>query len=543
MQSILPTEVVSHAKEYKARKIAPPVRAGFYSWGRASRFNFGAGEFKGVNDPTFGANYNPNDGSSGTDGSDGTWLNPSDRSQDGGGWLNPVGPSLEPDGPLPDDFSFVASFLSTQEIWKGQEIFRKISLADEGVAGLAVPVEGLSLATFDLGVRKVETVEVKQVDNLTIIYPTIETRQEYLELGFPLIEVLSRGNAAPPDRPYPPMPPEIQAAPTLEKTYDWEPRDYSGESYALSQPDLPSTEAVVQLGAFRVPMRFTSGSEIMMMAFRWDSGSGPTAGQAALTHFYFDDPFMGDFGWGQTNDDFASPYVGDRWWPYVDDPSYSGSGIQTLGVHYKANHYDGTLHGKPHKGECMREEAYYVNSDPMFTRAEYSFQYWYFNLTNIYKDWVPPNPGDAFPRFINIRMKVNAPISQGGKVGGGEVKYQVFQKPPLSPALYNHWLRLNDGKLFVPGPGSGNDPRYPITFDPWYPKSYAELWANISPPEFADYLVYDSPITNIRQPATSNPWYFDTWAEGQPLSGRNFVDYAILKYDRVTKEIEIEYLI
>jgi hypothetical protein len=525
LQSVLPIEVISHSKDYGIVRLAPPVRPGFYSWGRASRFNFGGGAFKG-------------DGDAGD-----SWLNPDgSRSTDGGGWLNPIGPSIEPQGPLEDEFSFVASFLSTQEVWRGQEVFRKISIADEGVAGVSVPVEGLSTATFDLGKRKVETVEVKQVGDLTIIYPTIETRQEYLELGFPLIEVLERGQPADPDRPYPPMPPEIAAAPTLEKTYDWEPLDYSGERIPLFEPTPASTEETVQLGAFRVPLRFSSGSEIMMMAFRWDSGSGSSAGQAALTHFYFDDPFMGDFGWGQEVQDFTNPYVGDRYWPFMDEPQYAGDGIDTLYLHYNSDHYAGLPYGEaagPHKGECMRVESYYTNADPMFVRSEFQFQYWYFNLTNIYKDWVPPNPGDPFPRFINIRMKIWAPVIQGGKVGGGEMKYQVFQKPPLSPAMHDHWKLLNDGNLYVPGPGSGNDPRFPITFGPWYPKTYAELWDSISPQEYADYLVYDAPIVNIQQPATSA---LGTGA-GSSLNGRNFEDYAILKYDRVTKEMAIEYLI
>ena len=471
MQSILPTEVVSHSKEFQAAKISPPVRAGFYSWGRASRFNFGGGPSK----------------DDGGDGSGGTWINPNgDRSQDGGGWLNPVGPSLEPDGPLPDDFSFVASFLSTQEIWKGQEIFRKISLADEGVAGLAVPVEGLSLATFDLGVRKVETVEVKQVDDLTIIYPTIETRQEYLELGFPLIEVLSRGNAAPPDRPYPPMPPEIQAAPTLEKTYDWEPRDYSGESYALSQPDIPSTEAVVQLGAFRVPMRFTSGSEVMLMGFLWENNGGA---QLAAAQFYFEEPYLGSFGLATRDEvrDFTNKYPN-------------------------------------HKAEVMRAEGIYNIGDNQW-------QYWYLNLTNIYKDWVPENPGDPFPRFIKIRMKMHAPVVQNKKIGSGQLKYTVFQKPPLSPAFHNMWKRVNAGNYYVPNRLVAGE----FTADEDMPAAFFD---ELIPPELVDNLIFESEIINIPQPKTSSPAY-----TGEPGGNTwNLMDYAILTYDRVLKQIAIEYL-
>lgn len=521
MQSILPTEVVSHSKEFQAAKISPPVRAGFYSWGRASRFNFGGGPSK----------------DDGGDGSGGTWINPNgDRSQDGGGWLNPVGPSLEPDGPLPDDFSFVASFLSTQEIWKGQEIFRKISLADEGVAGLAVPVEGLSLATFDLGVRKVETVEVKQVDDLTIIYPTIETRQEYLELGFPLIEVLSRGNAAPPDRPYPPMPPEIQAAPTLEKTYDWEPRDYSGESYALSQPDIPSTEAVVQLGAFRVPMRFTSGSEVMLMGFLWENNGGA---QLAAAQFYFEEPYLGSFGLATRDEvrDFTNKYHGAQYWPWLDEPWYANKGIITADppIHYNTDHYDGTSYGEAllnglaanHKAEVMRAEGIYNIGDNQW-------QYWYLNLTNIYKDWVPENPGDPFPRFIKIRMKMHAPVVQNKKIGSGQLKYTVFQKPPLSPAFHNMWKRVNAGNYYVPNRLVAGE----FTADEDMPASPAAFFDELIPPELVDNLIFESEIINIPQPKTSSPAY-----TGEPGGNTwNLMDYAILTYDRVLKQIAIEYL-
>ena len=205
------------------------------------------------------------------------------------------GPQVVPpeDGADEPDNEFRTHWGHGEKVWIGHEVFRDASMALSGEAGMPIDAEGIRTATFDCGERTIVHEEKRLVGNTTVIYPTIEHCREYVELELDLVRVLSRGTPPPPDIPPPPLPPEIEEAPIIEEAYDWAEPAFTGDAIIPAVPNRP--QEVVELGAFRTPIRFAAGEPVIVMAYFFSWGmTGGTGPEDPYADLRFTNPNLGD---------------------------------------------------------------------------------------------------------------------------------------------------------------------------------------------------------------------------------------------------------